>query len=74
MLQPNTAKQHLQVAISHQHDIDQRGPNTGPRAACGPRTISVCRILQSHTYIVLATQPLQVTHHRSASQYITNRG
>jgi len=29
---------------------------------------------QSHEYIVLATQPLQVTHHWSASKYATVRG
>ena len=60
----------------------QRGPNTGTRAACGPRTVFVrpanafCMpyITQSHKYIVLATQPLQVTHHWSAGQYVTIRG
>ena len=51
--------------------LDQRSPNTGTRAACGPRTVYVrpanafCMpyITQSYKYIVLATQPLQVTHH-----------
>jgi len=49
----------------------QRGPNAGTRAACGPQTVVVrpantfCLryITQSHKYIVLATQPMQVAHH-----------
>jgi len=39
----------------------QRGPNTGTWAACGPRTLSVYRILHKvmlRKYIVLTTQPL----------------
>jgi len=60
----------------------QRGLNTGTRAAYGPRTVvvqpanafSVPYITQSHKYIVLATHPLQVTHHWSAGQYVTIRG
>jgi len=56
--------------------IEQHGPNTGTRAAC-KQTVFVwpanafCMpyITQSHKYIVLATQPLQVTHHWSAGQY-----
>ena len=51
--------------------MGQRRPNTGMRATRGPRTIflrpanafCVPHITQSHNYIVLATQPLQVTHH-----------
>jgi len=53
------------------HIMGQRRPNTGMRATRGPRTIflrpanafCVPHITQSHNYIVLATQPLQVTHH-----------
>jgi len=60
----------------------QRGPNTGTRVACGPRTIFVrpayafCTpyFTQNHKHIVLATQPLQVTHHWRAGQYVTIRG
>jgi len=43
--------------------LNQRGPNTGTLAACGPRTLSVPYFTQSHKYIGLATQSLQVTHH-----------
>jgi len=59
----------------------QRGPNTGMRAAYSPQTVFVrpanafCMpyITQSNKHIVLATQPLQVTHHWSAGQYVTIR-
>jgi len=50
----------------------------GPHAArgqflCGPGTFSVCLILHKvslRKYIVLATQPLQITHHWSSGQYV----
>jgi len=56
----------------------QRGPNTGAQAACSPQTVFVqlanafCvpYITQSHKYIVIVTQPFQVTHHWSAGQYV----
>jgi len=64
------------------HNLEQRGPNTGTRAACGLWTVFVrlanafCMpyVTQSHAYTVLATRLLQVTHHRSAGQYKTIRG
>jgi len=54
--------------------LGEHGPNTGTRAACNPQTDFVWPanafgrpyIAQSHKYIVLATKPLQVTHHCSA--------
>jgi len=63
-------------------NLGQRGPNTGTRVECGPQTVFVqpvkafCvpYITQSHKYIILTTQPLQVTHHWSAVQYVTIRG
>jgi len=61
--------------------LGQRGRNTGTQAACGPWTVFVrlvnafCMsyITQSHKSLVLATQPLQVTHHWSSGQYATIR-
>jgi len=52
--------------------------NAGTRASCGLRAVIVqpanafCMlyITQSHNYIVLATQFLQVTHHWSAGQHV----
>jgi len=61
--------------------LDQHGPNTGTRAACGLRTgfvqhanaFCIPYIPQSRKDIAFATQSFQVTHHWISGQYATVR-
>jgi len=65
------------IIIGFGSSLGQRSPNTGMRAAVFVQPANAfCMpyIKQRHKCIVLATQPLQATHHWSAGQYEIIRG